>query len=184
MNLKHLLSLSLGTLTVLGASVLSSQEADAAIFTVNGTQYDITTVTGSFNQLQSQLESQVWWGNTTLAMDFASTVGSSLGKPNLLGLNLVSPLFAYNTILQSIPLRPSVRQTLAVGAVEQELLGSTVTLVNTYPSLSSSISYTWAIATEVPEEPVPEPLTILGVSTVVGFGAAFKRKTQSKTQKS
>jgi hypothetical protein len=44
--------------------------------------WGVTTVTGTFNALQSQLETQEWWGNSSLAGIFVGQVGSSLGSPH------------------------------------------------------------------------------------------------------
>ena len=44
--------------------------------------WDVTTVTGTFNTLQSQLEAQEWWGDKDLAIVFANELGASLGTPN------------------------------------------------------------------------------------------------------
>ena len=42
--------------------------------------WDVTTAIGTFNTLQSQLETQEWWGNSSLAGIFAGQVGSLLGS--------------------------------------------------------------------------------------------------------
>ena len=44
--------------------------------------WDVTTVTGTFNTLQGQLEAQEWWGDRDLAIVFANQLGASLGIPN------------------------------------------------------------------------------------------------------
>jgi hypothetical protein len=61
------------------AAVLSLFAAHAQLFaedftlvSVDGFQYDISSVIGSFNGLQSQLEATPWWGNETLAANLAS----------------------------------------------------------------------------------------------------------------
>ena len=53
--------------------------------------WDVTTVTGTFNTLQSQLEAQEWWGDKDLAIVFANELGASLGTPNA----AFGPYFAY-----------------------------------------------------------------------------------------
>ena len=53
--------------------------------------WDVTTVTGTFNTLQSQLEAQEWWGDRDLAIVFANELGASLGTPNA----AFGPYFAY-----------------------------------------------------------------------------------------
>jgi hypothetical protein len=70
-----LIGVGSATAIMAGASV-----ANAATFTanVNGTDYDITTVNGTYLDLSATLKSQVWWGNEALAQKFAQTVGTSL----------------------------------------------------------------------------------------------------------
>ena len=53
--------------------------------------WDVTTVTGTFNTLQSQIEAQEWWGDKDLAIVFANELGASLGTPNA----AFGPYFAY-----------------------------------------------------------------------------------------
>ena len=59
--------------------------------------WDVTTVTGTFNTLQSQLETQEWWVDRALAIVFANELGASLGTPNnpLSGL-YYGPYFGYD----------------------------------------------------------------------------------------
>jgi hypothetical protein len=73
--------------TLVATAVLTAQPqaAHAAIFTVGGTQYDITTVTGTFDNLSSTLTNPAtapWWGNSGLAKSFAEAVFAGLGTPN------------------------------------------------------------------------------------------------------
>ena len=87
--------------TLLGAAAfslaLAVPAANAATFTVNGQDFDITTVTGTFDSLNSTglLSNQIWFGDQLLAIDFATAVGFSLGTPNFGGDD--GPLFAYGT---------------------------------------------------------------------------------------
>jgi hypothetical protein len=63
-------------------SLLSATSSFAATFTVGGDDFDITTITGTFADLQGQLKSQIWWEEPALAADFASAVSSLLGLVN------------------------------------------------------------------------------------------------------
>jgi hypothetical protein len=47
--------------------MFAAKPAQAATFNVNGTDYEITTVTGTYLGLQDQLVATPWWGNETLA---------------------------------------------------------------------------------------------------------------------
>ena len=57
--------------------------------------WDVTTAIGTFNTLQSQLETQEWWGNSSLAGIFAGQVGFLLGSPNNVYGDNYGPFFAY-----------------------------------------------------------------------------------------
>ncbi len=59
-----------------------------------GTDYDVTSFTGSYNDNQTLLESQVWFGDFGVASDFAALVNTQLGLPAL-GFGVYSPYFAY-----------------------------------------------------------------------------------------
>ena len=159
------------SLSILALSLtLISTSAQAAVFNVNGTDYDMTTIDGSYNELFSQLSNQVWFNDENLAQDFAATVQLSLGDPypnsdgSFLGI-----LFANANSRVSL-FKNTDKTTLSA-------------------SISSINEYTWAIAEKVDTEinqgqSVPEPLTILGAGTAILFGTRFKQKlNQSKTKK-
>ncbi|TAF09216.1 MAG: hypothetical protein EAZ77_05785 [Nostocales cyanobacterium] len=155
------------------AIVASASTANAATFTVNGTDYDITTVTGSYNSLSSQLQSQVWWGNQTLASQFATIVGSSLGISSYVG-----PTFAYGVTGGGM-------FTFANGYAYTSLVNG----VTGYSPEVSNPSAVYAIATvATPSTPVsvPEPGTAIPTALVglVALGAMGKAKktVASKTR--
>jgi hypothetical protein len=134
-----------------------SPTAQAATFTVNGRLYDITTVHGSFNDLQSQLQTTPWWGNPGLASQFANTVLGSLGFPNQAGSNIVGPTFAYGS-----------RNTINGFFV---LSSQFVPAFNGSSAILSDVSgapRTYAIATEIPS------LALL--PGLIGMGIALVRK--------
>ncbi|MBM5818021.1 MAG: hypothetical protein FJ083_16035 [Cyanobacteria bacterium K_Offshore_surface_m2_239] len=68
----------------------------------DGQDYDITTFTGRFDPNAAKFDTpnnggvMPWWGNATLAQQFATTVLDALGKPNAGGAR--GPFFAYKTI--------------------------------------------------------------------------------------
>jgi hypothetical protein len=163
-------TLALGTLT---ASVMfAAKPAESAIFNVGGTNYNITTVTGSYDYFSSKITTTPWWGNSTLAINVATTIGRSFGYPNN---NLVAPLVAHTRQLwfdgnSYVPL---------IFASYYDVWG------RTEPSyiLNTAEYLTWAVVDESPASAsasaVPESLTILGSITAAGFGVAFKRKKNS-----
>lgn len=62
------------------------------IVEVNGSSYEIGTVTGLLSTYRSTIESQPWFGNSALAQAIANEVGTELGTPNY---NLYGPMFGY-----------------------------------------------------------------------------------------
>ena len=69
-----------GILFALGLACMLST-AKAVVVTVNSVQYDITTVTTSFNAASATLQSQPWWGSDPIGIQFATAVGGQLGFP-------------------------------------------------------------------------------------------------------
>ena len=88
-------------LTTLAAAVcislVSATSIDAATFSVLGTDYDLTTITGTFEDNIDQLTSQVWWGKADIAATFVSVTRETLaGLPNshpTLGPNVYGAFF-------------------------------------------------------------------------------------------
>jgi hypothetical protein len=88
---------TLTALFVALSTLVAVNPSHAIMFTVNGTNYDIVTVTDTGTNLSAQLQSTPWWGtgsnNTT---SFVNAVGSALGFPNTGGSGSTrAPLFAY-----------------------------------------------------------------------------------------
>ena len=133
--------------------------ACAVSITINGEgssdgTWDVTTATGTFNALQSQLETQEWWGNSSLAGIFVGQVGSSLGSPNNVYGSQFGPFFAYAN---------DDNVSLAY------FNGSNV--VDSPSSWNPIHSWTWATATRVPDTGSTAALLGLGVAAL-----AFARR--------
>ena len=146
---KVVLAASVATVTISAAA----PAAKAAIFTVGNQKYDISTVTGSYND-NADLQSQVWWNNAALATTFAQTVQSSLG----LGANRLGPLFA-------------VKFEDDFGVLSKVWSGDKGTVVSSLIDADDSVTY--AIATAV-----PTPALLPGL---IGIGIAAVRKRKHKT---
>ncbi len=151
------LAATIAMTTTVSGVISSSAQAATVNRTVNGVNYDITTVTGTFNSLQATLQSQPWWGSSTSASQFATVVGNSLGLPNFFGIN--GPLFSFNS-----------GRVFGVGINTSQsfVLGSVV------PSArlnSVSLAYATARAT-----PVPTPALLPGL---LGLGAVAWRKRKA-----
>lgn len=88
--------LPLGVGMAVAASVVIAPSAEAAIFTVGGQQYDVTTIEGTYNDNAALLNSQVWWGDSALALQFAEAVEDALGTTNPPGSGTgEGPYFAF-----------------------------------------------------------------------------------------
>jgi hypothetical protein len=152
------------------ATLLEVNPAQAFSVTVGGSQWDVTTLTGSYNDNAAILQSQTWWGDEVRAKDFAYAVGGSLGLPFQ---GQAGPFFVWLGDLEG-----SGPTSIAwVPPVHNVYPGQNVGLL--YPFvIPGDSSETYAIAT--PATPVPEPLTILGSIAAVGFGAACERIKRKK----
>jgi hypothetical protein len=146
------------TLTATGVITAQPLAAHAGTFTVGGSQYDITTVTGTFLTFESLLSNTAkapWWGRRDLAEEFASVVGDDLGFPNDA---FFGPYFAFG---------------------EDDLFGGSVfsmVHVNAPNNLQftghgQNAERTWAVV--VSATPVPSPALLPGLC---GFGIAVYRK--------
>ena len=155
-------------MTGLVASVaVAVSPAQASTFTYNGTNYDITTVTGSYGSLSSQLSSTPWYNDFNLASGLLGVVKTSLGTPNTGDLDTESPYFVS-------------LYTFSPGNTFPLALSYSTGGTTSSSGVSPGMSGTFAVGSVA--SAVPEPLTILGAVTAAGFGAGFKRKL-AKSQK-
>lgn len=163
----HLLNGSLGALATLAALSLSPGSAQAYVVTVSSVQYDVTTITGSYNANSALLSSQPWFGDSNLAQTFSGLVGSGLGTPNtgIQGLPASeAPYFAYN-FSGGVALLAYFRN-------------GNVTL-DTIPG--SETQHTWAKATVLSAStpaPAPGPLPLLGAGAAFGFSRQLRKRIQ------
>ena len=86
---------------VLVAVLLSPMVANAQSMTVSTSEgvYEVTLVEGTFNDLSATLESQVWYGDGDLAIEFAGLVQDKLGMPfGSPDSFYLGPFFAYGQV--------------------------------------------------------------------------------------
>ena len=115
----------------------ATSNADAVV-TVEGTQYDVSTVTTTFSIDESLLEAQPWWGNTSLAAEFATAVGLDFGLPNQPPppFGPAGPLFATSTnfvVVDSVTIIPPNPDPVEIGfsRITDTRVYATATLITT-----------------------------------------------------
>ena len=172
-----LLKGALGAAVALTAFSLSPGSAHAACdpaspantcrVTVGGLQYDVTTFTGSYDNDTSKFATAAnlgvmpWWGNSNLAGDFASEVGSAAGYPN----GGFSPFFAYEI---------DQNQEIAVNYASAYIPG---VFGGSYPT-SNSFVYSQAVLYSTPAASVPGPLPLFGTAAAFGFSRQLRKRIQ------
>ena len=167
--------------------------ANALTITVDSQDWEISTIEGSFDELQSTLVDQVWWGNKDYATAFARAVQASesstglkeLGLPNFLFpqsniRDFFGPFFAYAAGPYIPRLSPGPFQIESILYNDDRL-----SPLATVGPFASSTSYVWAIGEPESTDPVstPEPATAFSL-LALGLGTiATKRKLSSPAKR-
>lgn len=155
-----------GAALLLGALMMGAMQADAATVQVefNDEQYDVTTITGTFDALSATLQSQIWWGNAAAASTFASAVGTQLGAPaENVGLTFSNwgPLFARSV---------SGTQVSSIALDVAGVFGFTIQ----GPTSSTTGTHTYAVAS-AQVAVVPLPATVWMLLAALGTLLGLKR---------
>jgi hypothetical protein len=139
------------------AFVAAASAAQATSVTLNGTIYEIETVTGVFSDLRGTLESTPWFGDLSLTEGLVLAVGSDLGLQTL-GIVTFGPLF--------LALTDDNTQFAEIRAFDDtqidDLFGGAI-------GYTSVITYEWAVGS-VSTTPVPLPASLW---FLLGGGAAL-----------
>ncbi len=175
---KSLARQTLGVALAMGA--LTAGQAQAFVVNVGGQDWDVTTFTGSYNDNISKFALPTnggvmpWWSSNSLAQEFMTQVGSSLGWPNKYfnGFNdrLRGPFFPY---VANPPNPPTI--------TENTITSWLWTNSDFYPPSKSSdylnTNYSWAQATQVSTAPpAPGPLPALGAAAAFGFSRQLRKR--------
>ncbi len=129
--------------------------------TVDGTTYNVTTFTGTYDGNVAKFNTLAnnglmpWWGSQSLASTFASQISTQLGLPNA---TAVGPNFAY----QALDISGDIN-------VESSAFFQVFGFVTTSFFLASDLS-TYATASPVS---VPAPAAVPGPLPIFGAAAAF-----------
>lgn len=185
--------LALGTAVALAALSLSTGSAQAACdpaspantcrVTVGGLQYDVTTFTGT-QSAPSDISTSAkfataanggvmpWWGDGTLANQFASAVRSSFSTPNSFdAANTFSagPLFAFNGS------GPASFWAYTLSSTNPGVNDTIFTSMTNY-LYSNPMLYAQATLYSAPSAPGPLPL--FGAGAAFGFSRKLRKRIQ------
>jgi len=177
----HRVQIVLGATVAAAALSLCPGKAEAFVVSVDNVDYDVTTFTGFYDANASKFQTPAnggempWWGNITLAKQFATAVGTNLGLP-FIGIR--GPFFAISTgILQG-----------RSGASRNTDIASYLTTYGNpgivYVSGASDSSWTWASVVQPTlntrsTTDVPAPLPIFGVAAAWGSSRQLRKRIKA-----
>jgi hypothetical protein len=159
--------------------VLGAGQAQALLVNVGGQQWNVTTfrekfIAGSATSTKFNTSANggtmPWFGNLSLASQFASAIGFQFDLPNCVGDVCGppgrGPFFAFRGNNSN----PSLITSYNVAAIRQDgSIGD-----GTFYSTNGSETFTWAQADLVP--PVPGPLPALGAAAAFGLSRKLRKR--------
>jgi hypothetical protein len=163
----------LGAAASLAAITLNPGQVEAYVVTVGGVQYDVTTFTGSYTANSSKFNTAAnggvmpWFGSSSLALSFATAVGTNLGTPNSFIGNTSGPAFSY--------------QTSSTG----DTFGKSFCTASCFLSgddnswtAGTSVVYAQVAVYTAPTQPAPGPLPLFGAGAAFGFSRQLRKRIQ------
>ena len=145
-------------------SLLSGQPASALVVQVQGTHYDLEIFNGSYYDQPDYFKSTInggrmpWWGNSSLASDFAFALADGL-SPAPLPQN--GPLFS--TSYNGTDVGASLYDLSTLGITD---------VINDNVSFSAASPQSYVVLSA----PVPAPLPVLGATTALSFARRLRRR--------
>jgi hypothetical protein len=133
--------------------------------TVDGTTYNVTTFTGTYNGNVAKFNTlgnnglMPWWGSDSLATQFATQIGSSLGLPYL---SSTGPAFAY----------------VLTSNVSSRIYFPGSGIVGLSAELDGNQTYVIATLATPPAASVPGPLPLFGAAAAFGMSRRLRRRIQ------
>ena len=168
--MKSISRLTKMVLPALVATVCLPTSAQAVIISTSVGDYDVTTVLTDFRSYEDVFESQVWWGDVTLAEEFATLTNTIFGTPNL---GLYSPFFWYTSTDITGPCA-GIGEPYAGVFWDNRAGRASPVCAATAPNGP----YTFAIAEAVSSVPEPTVLALIGLG-VAGIGFARTKRHSS-----
>lgn len=150
---------------------MMATSASAALVTVDGDAFNVSTVTGTFSALDALLEAQPWWQNQTYtALEFAEATGTVFGIVNSYdgGTRQTGPFFAGSTATTGFGL-PAVT-------------GNTWNYTSDTPGVGGffelqSETFVFAVATPAgPPAAIPLPASAVMLLSALGIVAVRRRR--------
>ena len=151
---------------------ISSSVFSSVIVGIDDTQYEVTVMKDTFEDLEIHLRDQIWWDNYELAVQFASAVGGQFGFENTLFGFPDGPYFAFETFFDDVLQEPAFNASTC----SQE--GSSCEIfMGIGPATDdfAEFEFYFAKATEVPEVPLPAAVWLFG-SALAGIAGLARRK--------
>ena len=163
--------LALGATGALAAITLSPGSAQAIVVTVGGAQYDVTTFTGSADANAVKFNTPAnggmmpWYGNQSLAIDFALAVQGFFGNRTVYATNYIfNPNPLVNTNMKGIFWDTQYgTQPTPVPCLDCFTGGGT----------GGAYNEMYAVATIIP---VPAPLPLFGAAAAFGFSRKLRKR--------
>jgi hypothetical protein len=157
-------------LAAMAVGALAAGQAQAFVVKVDGQDWDVTTFTGSYPANISKFATaglggvMPWWGNSSLADQFAQAVGNGLGLPNF---GVVGPFFGFSYVGH-----------VTQNAVETYAYFNYDESVHQVGRPSDELDTAWAQATPFTSSaaPVPGPLPALGAAAAFGFSRKLRKR--------
>ena len=163
----------LGALFPIGAAMLvSAGEAQAIIFNVNGTDYDVSSTTMSYDDLLATytLSAFPWFGDEALAKQFAEAATFELGD-QYVSFNMANSIYVGALFPHAVPSAGQV--TTAYYSLDDSIAGSG----DVYGTNSSLL---WAyVLPQPPQTAVPGPLPLLGIGAAFSASRQIRRRIKS-----